>query len=287
MKNIILSSTQIDDSYGCFRRLNFEQILRLRRKDLVGKEAEREAKKIRGTLFHKMLEKYYKALMLVQNGNKDIVINEDLIIAIMNWGRGYGATDLGLGHDHIEKTVRKFRDYYTKYRNDNYTIEGVEEPIGKELYRDENLRIGLEATLDLRVTNQQGLQLVIDHKSGSWEQGFLSNQFMCHAFLTGRRLIIENRCPIDGDGKFERDTHSYSDRIIEEWKESTIAQIKKLAKAAEENVYPPDFTRCKNFGGCQFYELCVQDPEHRLGMIAAEFEIVPDTHYEERFGRKP
>lgn len=277
--NIILSSTQLDEILSCERKFNFERNLGLQIKTPNPKAQERNYKRDRGTLFHKLLEKYYKAKL-----NK-IAINEDLIIAIMNWGRAEGSTTLNLTEEHTEKTVRKFRDYCIEYKHESYIIEGVEESYNKELYSSDKHRIALEGNIDLRVTNSQNMKILVDHKSGSWDLGFLTNQFMCYCFLSGYRIVVENKCAIDGPG-FSRPMHSYTDRLLGEWKQSTVKRILYIIQCQEENDYPPDFTRCKEFGGCQFYELCSQDPEHRAAMIQSEFVFVEDSHYKERFTKE-
>lgn len=283
--NIIISSTQVDSTWGCPRKFQFEDILgiQLKKEFHDDKRKERDYKKDRGTLFHKLLEKYYKAKQ------QNIRLDSDFIVAVMNFGRGYGSTDLGLPEEHVEKTVRKFRDYHTYYQANDYNIiEGVEESYHRPLFEDKEVKIALEGTIDLRVINNGGQKLVTDHKSGSWETGFLSNQFMTYKFLAGDeyRMVVENHCPIDSPETFKRHIYSYSQRLIEEWRTSTINRILLFAKYEKEGSYPPDFTRCKEFGGCQFFELCSQDPENRASMIVAEFEHVENDHFKERFEKK-
>lgn len=280
--NIIISSTQLDDVWSCPRKFSFEKVhgLTLKEENIDPKRRERDYKRDRGTLFHKLLEKYYKAKM------QNIKIDSDLVVAIMNFGRAFGSTDLNLPEEHVEKTVRKFRDYHTEYQNETYIIEGVEESYHRSLYETEDIKIALEGTIDLRVVNSNGQKMVVDHKSGTWETGFLSNQFMTYSFLSGYDLVIENKCPIDGDDVFKRSTHQYSERLIEEWKTSTTKRILYIAKCEQEKDYPPDFTRCGAFGGCQFYPLCSQDPQHRASMIQMDYEFKEDDHYKNRFERK-
>lgn len=278
MRNIVLSSSRINDFLGCERYFNFTWMQGFR-----SKHANTE-KMDMGTLFHKMAEAYYKAK--IENALDPFA---DVIHKIMEMGRSLGMTKYKLSDNSTDIVVRTFRDYATYYKDEAYEIEQVEAPFIKELWNNGEIRILIQGAFDLLATSKAFNRVVIDHKTTSrnYTLGALRDQFICYAWASGCRVVVVNRIlfkPGEADStRFQRQPYDYSPRMIEEWKNAIIYRALKLDECERNQYYPPNFTKCEQFGKCIFYNVCNQDPSTRIIELEDNFIQTDERYDDDRF----
>jgi hypothetical protein len=290
-KNVIIDASILSTLMGCPRLADFRYNHNLMAVD--GKSNSLEC----GSIVHKYLEKYYKAL------SEKIPRIEAHQIG-MNAARLYisgcaqcslDTTDVGdkpeCGHARGEfpgvkntpadnekgngergaRTGWKWvletcQQYYDHYHNDHWIALETEIVKGEILYENDDLRVLWKAKLDLTVDTNQGIYPV-DHKTMKQRRDKISlnNQFIGQCLLMQTRSMIINKIgfqtSLEPKEKFTREVVSYSsDRLIEWQSEILPYYAYKLLDYTENSHWPPNFTHCENaYGKCQFIRVCEAD----------------------------
>lgn len=280
MRNMVLSSSRLDDFMGCERKFSLTYLQGYKSKH------ENITPQNKGTLFHKLAEVYYKA-------KKDNLLEKDfagIVQKVMDTGRALGLTKYNLTDEDTDIVVRTFRDYASYYRHENYETQEVEIPFSKVLFEQGDLRVIINGTLDLLVRNQQGHEIVIDHKTKSkdYMPGELTNQFICYAWATGRRIVMPNRVLFklgeSDEKRFKRQPYTYSARMVEEWSTMVMYRALRIDEMVRANYFPPNYTRCEMYGKCIFYSVCNQDPSGRVVELEENFIQSDEQYDDKRFG---
>ena len=284
MKNLILSSSRLDEFMGCSRKFSYTYLQGFKPK------YQNTTKLDRGSLFHKLAEVYYKAKM------ENLIPRDDASFAsfvqkLVESGRALGITKYNLSDSDTELTVRTFRDYCSHYRYETFEIQGVEAPFSKELFSDEKLglRVVINGTFDLLVKNESDQEQVVDHKTKEkdYMPGSLTNQFFCYAWASGRRYVLVNRpllnLGVADDKRFKRQPYEYSPKLIEEWRTMVEYQARMIFHMVETGYFPPNYKHCETYGKCVFYDLCDRDPSIRLMSLEDNFTQSDEQYDDHRF----
>lgn len=184
------------------------------------------------------------------------------------------------GYNWIVTTMEQYHEFY---KNDSWTIAGVEQVIGKVLYEDDELRILWKAKIDRLVNRNDNRGLVsMDHKTMKQNRDSVSNnhQFMGQCLVTDQREVIIDKIgfqtSLKPDEKFIRKSQSYSaDRLLE-WQGFILPQWGyKWLNSFESGVWEPNFNQCESkYGFCQFYkEICSADRGMREENLRIHFKV--------------
>lgn len=241
----------------------------------------------KGTLMHKVLEIYYKFKResLPDPVSAGILAGRKLAISL----------DLPLGE--AEEVITHFIQYVDYYKNDGWTPLFIEESFSVILYEDERFRILYEGTIDLVISNVQGIKLLVDHKTGSRNKLplSLSNQFMGYAYSLDENNVVINKILFyktekEYKDKFRRYTMSYSARQLEEWKNNAIHwafyryELMNKKKENPDFILPMNLTSCDKYGQCIYTKVCTSVPgDSREYTISTEYKAIEVSHDEERF----
>lgn len=75
-----------------------------------------------------------------------------------------------------------------------------------------------------------------------------------------------------GFTEFSRGFVDYVPTLVEEWRENTLATIKRAKQCHEEGFYPMTRTSCGNYGGCEFRKICSTSKGLRDNYLRTDFE---------------
>lgn len=287
---VILDATMTSSLMSCPRYLDFRF-----NKNLVpieGKSNSLEA----GSLAHHILEWYYKSIAdgktrneALDNGfeagweyingyketNKFLKDKEDSYAQNLPPDSiKVGNTDL-VGYNFVIETMR---GYFDHYRNDSFTVLGVECVKGKLIYEDDDIAIVWKAKFDLLPDFPTGV-VPMDHKTGKQNRTPLSlnNQFIGQCMLTGSRNIIINQIGFQKSmpihERVRRLTISYTADKIAEWVNDIIPYYARMLVAYNQvDSYPPNFTHCETkYGYCMYKQVCETDRGIRAQTLNVNF----------------
>jgi len=235
----------------------------------------------KGDLMHIMLAEYYREKMKpVEERLKHLEMIEK---AIMLGRQRVVTMDL----DVIESediVISTFRDYCLYWQNDNYLPVAVEQAMVIPIYErpdsdeGEGLRVLFQLIVDIIFENQQGHRIWTDHKTRSRNDNnpiALSNQFMAYAHLSGTNRSMRNnvgfQTSLPPEKKFTRDFFPYPKAVLEHWVGWTVYRAQFIDACIKEDHFPPDFTKCGDFGGCWFADVCMQSPVDRERFLNDNF----------------
>lgn len=267
-KLVITVSANSLNLSACMRKYDYAK-LRSR------KTLERAPSIDKGDLVHHMLENYYKGKIKQRELG---LSHADLIDLAIEKGR-QRATETDLSIQDAEQCVQAVKQYCIFYKEDPWIPVEVESAFSYNLFEDDEIRIIFEGKIDLVCINplRNNMRLVIDHKTGSRNSvpSGLSNQFMGYCVVSGTKLAIMNRIgfqkTLPPDKKFVRHILPYPQKVLDEWVEWTIWRARFIAACIQEGSFHPDFTKCDEYGGCQFKDVCLAPPETRDDMLMRFF----------------
>lgn len=272
-KKVITVSANSLNLSACMRKYDYAK---LRRRQTI----ETAPSLDKGDLVHHMLEAYYTGKIKQRELG---LSHADLIDLAIQKGRKR-ATESDLNIPDAEQCVQTVKQYCIFYKEDPWVPVAVESPFSYILYEDDEIRIVFEGKIDLTCTNpiQGNMRLVIDHKTGSRNSvpSGLSNQFMGYCVVSGTKLAILNRIgfqkTLPPEKKFVRHIIPYPQRVLDEWRSWTIWRARLIAACIEEEHFYPDFTKCDEYSGCQFKDVCLAPPETRDDMLMRFFKRSKD-----------
>ena len=146
-----------------------------------------------------------------------------------------------------------------------------------------------EGRVDLVVKSSSGM-MIVDHKSESRDDGTqksISNKFMGYAYIGSQMgfslIVCANRIGIQKtkapQERFQRSFLSYTQPVLEEWRQSVIYWAKNIIKCENESYFPPRFVSCK---WCSFKSICETDPSLREWKLKS----FPQKEKYDLFGRE-
>lgn len=234
----------------------------------------------KGDVMHLMLAEYYREKMKPAGERPS---HHDMIEKAIEEGRRKVIT---LDIDVVEsedEVISTFRDYCLFWQQDNYIPIAVEQEIITTLYErpdsdeGEGLRVLMQLIVDIIFENSQGRKIWTDHKTRSrnFEPIPLSNQFMAYAFFSGTSLSMRNNIgfqkSLPPEKKFTRDLFPYPKEVLEHWRMWSVYRAEMIDRCIKEGEFPPDFTKCSEFSGCWFVDVCMQPPEERQRFLNENF----------------
>lgn len=232
----------------------------------------------RGDLLHRMLQMYYTLRIHRNRWQANGKTHADIVDSCVKWGR-FAALKMSLALEEVELVVKAFREYCTFYANDGWDrILFVEQTGSKVMFEDSDLVILYEVKIDLGIQLTNVPVIPVDHKSASRRgaPGDLSNQFMGYCWALDCNNIIINKVgfqkTLASEEKFQRHTLSYSNDQLEEWRDNAIWWIRFALGCVQEKFFPPNFTSCDKYAGCQFQEVCKASKSIREFKLKSLFE---------------
>lgn len=144
----------------------------------------------------------------------------------------------------------------------------------------------LTGHLDRVVTHTDDNDLYItDNKTtGTTISSYYFNQFnpdnqMSLYAIAGRAIL---KSPIQGViidaaqiavhfSRFARATVFRAEDQLEEWNQVALETILSARQAVQRDYFPPNFTACNNYGGCEFRSVCSSPTALRNGMLKSNF----------------
>jgi hypothetical protein len=237
----------------------------------------------KGTLCHLAAEVYYKGIMAGKPFEQRVgeALEE----------MGAAAAETGLPSEDIILCHKTMNEYFNFYRGDPLVPILVEAPFAYELAKyepddtyPEGVQIIFEGKFDVVFKNEaQDCILVTDHKTGSRnsEPSGLSNQFMGYVVVGqqfgAKRMAMINKIgfqkTLPPDKKFVRHILPYSKEVLADWVDWTVARALYIDQCNETETYPPDFTKCDEYSGCMFKDVCLAPPASRQGILQRFFKI--------------
>jgi len=181
----------------------------------------------------------------------------------------------------VDRAVATMVEYFDYYRNDMWTIIGVEDVRGRVIYEDEELRIIWKAKYDLIVDTNAGLSSV-DRKTSKQRKDTveLNNQFIGQGtILHSQNVIIDKigwQKTLKPQEKFTRPVLSYSPDIMAEWTQEIVPYYARMWVAYQDAGYfPPNYTSCENkYGLCNYYkDVCRMDRSMREESLKVFFDV--------------
>ncbi len=249
-----LTAHYLDDYEAC--KLYFHRTVNLQRG-----EPSKPAKLAKGTAIHLILEHYYK-------GMKEGLEFNDRVTKAVELFESQCTNINGLIMEDVDPVISTFHEYTSWYQDrDNFKVVSVEERLSKVLYEDDDYIILWEGSQDLNVESSEGLIIPYDHKSEGSKRNpsGLGNQFIGYAFLTNSNRVIRNAIGFQKNKKpgekFYRTMFSYSNDMIEWWKQNTINKAMELIVNYKNNYWPPSFGACDSLHfntGCPFRQVCLE-----------------------------
>lgn len=274
-KNIILDSQILSSWIACKRLTDFRFNMNL--VSIHGKGNSLEA----GSLAHEILKVYYQG---VRDAKPRSVSIEDAFKAGELYYKGDAndeknfpglkntpidnegdKDDKRISYNHVVKTMR---EYFLYYANESWIPIDIEKVHGSVIYEDEEVRVMWKAKFDLRVDTNQGIYPV-DHKTAKQRRNTLSlnNQFMGQCVLNKSNAMIIDKIgwqkTLKPSEKFSRPMMSYSTDRLKEWVDLVGFYAKEIIEFNELGFFPPNFSHCDKYSGCQFKEVCEQDRNMR------------------------
>ena len=231
----------------------------------------------RGGLIHEMLCTYYKLRKHRSRWIGNRKSYQDIVSSCVKVGRYFG-NKMQLDIAEVEYTIEIFQQYADLWENDGWdNIISIEQVASKVLYESSDLIILYEGKIDLVL--KLGLNIIpVDHKHSQSRRdpNELSNQFKGYCWLFGVENFLVNEIgfqktikPVD---KMRRHVLSFTSEIISEWVESVIYYTKLALEWERMSYYPPNYSGCDKFSGCEFKDVCKSQPgEYRLYKINKEF----------------
>ena len=234
----------------------------------------------KGDLVHKMLETYYKLKVYKSRWIQNKKSHLDIVQACINIAR-HRAIKMSLDISEVESAIHAFIDYTDYWENDDWNnIAFVEKTGSKVLYDSSDLTILYEVKIDLGL-HMSGIKDIVpvDHKTAKSRKdpNKMSNQFRGYCWFLGVNNLIVNEVgfqkTLAPKDKFRRNTLSFSDSQLKEWKENAIYWIVNAVGLMNKNIYPQNPSSCDKYSGCMFKEnVCSQDPEIREFKLIQFFE---------------
>ena len=219
----------------------------------------------RGSLVHKMLETYYKLKNYRSRWYQNNKNYADIIESCVTVGKHFG-NRMQLDIDEVLYTIDVFRQYAAFWENDDWNdIRAVESVGSKILYDDEKITILYEVKIDL-IIRSAGMILPVDHKHSASRRdpNELANQFKGYCWFLGSNNMVVNEIgfqkTIPPKDKFRRHVMSFSDAIIEEWRQNTISTVRLKISLDEAGIKMKNFTSCYKYSGCELRHVCIADP---------------------------
>jgi hypothetical protein len=269
-KRVITLSANSLNLSACMRKFHYAKLQRM--------ETPEKAPSIdKGSLVHEMAAKYYRAKIQ----KKELGLNNAEIIDLsVNHGRAK-CIEMDISVEDAEMCVNTWKQYCIHYKDDPWIPVHVEEPFSLILHEDDELRIVFEGRMDLVAKNplQNNMLLVVDHKTGSRNTtpSGLSNQFMGYCVVMGVKLAILNKIgfqkTLPPAKKFVRHVLSYPKDVLDEWVRWTIWRARFIDACVQDNTFPPDFTKCDEYSGCQYKDVCLAPPASRQDKLARFFKV--------------
>lgn len=244
--NLVLRQSSLNNLSVCPRLYYF-------RNTLTFGPVQKEKYFSEGEFVHSLLEEYYKDIL--NRRKQDLSFYENMALS-----KAADNDDLEL--DESRFMIDLFMSYLRNYSNEeDWIIEGVEEPFAVLLYEDDNCRIIFRGKSDLLIKTRQGVPVVVDHKvvsqnrliSGRQNQGL----GYCHAFNRKDFIVNSIGKQKDESKRFKRVYINYDKYQIEEWKENTILKGLEVISYHQSGIFPVNYTGC-NFHGklCTFHAVC-------------------------------
>lgn len=233
----------------------------------------------KGTVVHLMLADYYRGKMEGGISHMDLI---DRGIAVGR--RAIVDTELDIAETE-EILVKSFREYCLRWQNDTWVPVAVENGFSMVLYEDDELRIVFEGKMDLVVENPEQMidgkpmKLIVDHKSGARNKKpiSLSNQMQGYCVAGGTTKAVLNRFgfqkTLPPEKKFVRHVLQFPRKVLEEWVRWSVYRAKMIRAYLQSDLFPPDYTQCDKWSGCEFLIVCEKDPEARQWALNTEFKF--------------
>ena len=266
METFEISANSLNLS-GCMRKYDYSKL-----QSLV--PAHRGEAIEKGTVVHEMLADYYR-------GKIANVPHFDLIERGIEVGRRMIVeTELDIA-DTEELIVKSFREYCMRWKDDVWIPIAVEAPFSLVLHEDEELRIVFNGKMDLIVENplQEGKRFIVDHKTGSRNKQpiSLTNQAQGYCVAGQTAYFIINRFgfqkTLPPEKKFVRHSIQFNRAVLDEWKYWTVYRAKMIHAYIKAGVFPPDYTQCDKWSGCEFLPICDGEPQAREWKKGADFRV--------------
>ncbi len=276
MKTITVWSTGLNYS-ACMRKYDYS-VNQLRVPFTSAPSLEK------GTLCHKACEVYYKGVIAGKPFDERVAEALDEMGAL--------SSETGLNSEDIVLCHKTMKAYFDFYRGDPLVPLAVEAPFTYELARfepdeayPEGVQIIFEGKFDVVFQNplQDNIILVTDHKTGSRNQEptGLSNQFMGYVVVGqqfgAKRMALMNRIgfqkTLPPEKKFVRHVLSYDKEVLQDWIAWTIARALYIDNCIELEQFPPDFTKCDEYSGCIYKDVCLAPPKARDGILQRFFKV--------------
>ena len=250
---------------------------------LVEAAPERKADYLeKGDLMHAMLEPYYKLKMLPPEQRPP---HAQMIDAAIDAGRRKVISmdlEIEVSEDEVIPTFQEYCVYWEGKPDPEIPV-AVEQPVVLELYRredtdeEEGLIVMIEMIPDIIFENRQGHITWTDHKTRSRNQEAtpLANQFLAYAWASGTRRAMRNNIgfqkTLPAEKKFTRDFFPYPSGVIDWWVGWSVYRAQFVDACIKAENFPPDFTKCGNYGGCTFTDVCMQSPDNRERFLNENF----------------
>jgi hypothetical protein len=272
-KRVITLSANSLNLSSCMRKFNYQKLQRM--------ETPTTAPSIdKGSLVHLMAATYYKGKMNMRTlGLK----HADIVELSIERGRE-AAVQMDLPIEDAEMCVKTWQAYCVFYKDDPWIPIHVEEPFSFVLEETDDLRIVFEGRIDLVCKNplQNDMILVVDHKTGSRNQEptGLSNQFMGYCVVMDVKLAILNKIgfqkTLPPNKKFVRHVLSYPKEVLSEWIRWSVWRAQFVDACVQAGSYPPDFTSCDKYSGCEYKDVCLAPPSSRQDKLVRFFRVAEE-----------
>jgi len=261
---IIITSSTLNDAESCMQKYDYAVNKRLR-------PIETPDYLDKGTLFHLLLEIYYKGRQ-----SEESKVDEAIIAARM------AAADMHINLEEVDEIIARFKDYILHYQGDGWVeILAVEEKFSVVLFEDDSTRIVYEGKIDLAVKDIHGKTIVVDHKTGSRnKKPFLANQSLGYYHVLQPDLVVINKIGFqkDEDLRFRRFALPIVPEVANEWKNDAIFYALSILRCDKVQYYPRNRTSCDKYSGCVFRALCDFPSEMREYRIATMFREDDSYH---------
>lgn len=268
-KILLFDSSELDDWMLCKRRWHLVHHFQLQS---LGSSHALD----RGSLLHLVLAEYYRQKM--------IGIEESFAIELaIEYGRVQSLTLESFSPADAGEVYFQFREYCRYYSTIQETFYplAIEQPFVKVIYEDDELIIALQGVIDY-IGQYIGSRekILMDHKGMSKREEYTSlrNQFKNYCIATELDTIWVNKIgfqkTVPVNERMSRQKITYYPDQLEEQKEVLISEGKMMLASLELEYFPPNFTSCDKWGGCQFKtDFCERRPGARLYSIGNNYVI--------------
>ncbi|KKM58618.1 hypothetical protein LCGC14_1549020 [marine sediment metagenome] len=272
MKTLLTSPNSLNLS-SCMTKFMYDKIVEAAPK-------KKPAFLEKGDLMHIMLAEYYREKM---KKPEERLPHLEMIDKAIELGRKK-VIKMDLEIEESEDVViSTFNQYCLFWQTDPYTPVAIEHPVTFVLFEredtdeEEGLRVLLQMIVDIIFENQQGHLLWTDHKTRSRnkEATPVSNQFMAYAHVSGTKRSMRNNVgfqkTVPPERKFTRDFFPYPQKVLEWWVGWTVYRAQFIDACIKSDNWPPDFTKCDEYSGCWFQDVCMQSPDERERFLNENF----------------